>query len=248
MIFKALPLHAGLLSCLCGLSLACSPAHEGALSVAEQQVKADTSAIADAAAEIAPDAAQDSHDSIDDIEISLDTSPVEDQVDGGDAQSSLDAEVFADSGLDGVALDSDAEFEIADTEGIIDIAHIDSKYPDLPYDAIQDTLDISGSDLADTSPQVDATTKDCPPWGGSGATLGVFCKGNECCLSPMTAGPCGWITCCSVPEIQSKWDTGESCSSVPVGLPNKTYGPCPAILKYETDLLLPVCNPECWCS
>lgn len=233
------------------LALACSPGPQGGSGGSMHADATDLDAevgLTDADAVI-PDAIADVADTVGDSDISLDSGPDAAEVDLADLGTVLDLDGAGNGGSDVDDLDADADTDVvlSDTAAAVD-AHFDSKYPDVPSDAIEDVVDTADAGPSETFSETDGSGKDCPPWGGSGAGLGVFCTATECCLSPMTVGPCGWITCCSVPEIKSKWNTGESCSSVPEKPPYITYGPCPAILKYETDLLLPVCNPECWCS
>ena len=104
----------------------------------------------------------------------------------------------------------------------------------------------AGSDWFDGS-----APSDCPYQAtGGGTAPTVFCNDQECCISGVTNGPCGWTKCCGDAAIVSKWVPGDYCKDVmepkPPGI--LLYGPCPAILKYEKDSPpLPACNPQCWC-
>lgn len=196
-----------------------------------------------------PDAIANTTDAVGESEISLDSGQDAAELDLADAGIVVDLDAAGDGGFDVDDLDGDADTGamLLDTSAVSD-AHFDSKYTDAPTDAIQDVVDTAEAGSSETISETDGGGKDCPQWLGAGMMPTVFCTATECCLSPMTAGPCGWITCCAVPEIQSKWGLGESCDSVSPAPPYKTYGPCPAILKYETDVLLPGCNADCWCS
>jgi len=133
--------------------------------------------------------------------------------------------------------DGDSTSAPADGDALFDGAPVPDQVP---------TGDVS-SDLQQNPP--------CPPFNGAGNVSKVLCTEGECCISGMTAGPCGWVHCCDDPSFYSPWAwKGPPCPEVeqptepvppwPWFIP---AGKCPALALYDETKPLPSCAPKCWC-